>query len=220
MSLFLNKKKTKKSMRGYSSSAGIGIMIGFFGMSFFLISKFLETANEISTRQTTIKLDEYYAYTHIIGVKISATDLYKRFGCYPTSADSLANKDKFILSDGNSCNEQITYDIKTPLIYHTHKNIKLSENEFHINAEEYKLTGSLFETNNNEIIYKAEITNKNISKKIYQICSKNLNETTDNKGINEPDFAGNAKLVNEKNPCGFDENKNPVIYIGKHNNDA
>ena len=197
--------------------AALGTLIGFVGMMSVFAYGLFQTADKLNaaSHYKFIQFDEHYAYAHVLGVKLRATGLYEKYGCYPTSANSLKDQDEYESPEGNSCNRSL--DLGSDSLFIPLPNeIELTGNEFHINGTEYKITGLLYETKNNEIIYRAKITNSEIAKKAYSKCSQKLNHDDGDEGVDGVESVGYNNLMDEKNPCGFDEHINLSIYVGKH----
>ena len=187
------------------------LLIPIFLLGHFTVKKAIEEQARIS----------YHLLRHMVITADVATKMNNEFGCYPTSVNSMLNKDVFNSSYGNTCDRDNVIGEKLDVF----ANYSAKHQEFDIpnfNIKPFSVDGEI-KTNKSIVSYVVTGLPENLTDIIYDVCLKshlNLN-------ISGIDFLlGREKkynflltkkdrnLLNQYKKCGVLNNGDFAYYIG------
>ena len=163
-------------------------------------------ANFITERSDVSKV-----YSHMERVRVAARQMHEKFSCYPTSADSFSNPNTFKSSVGNSCNTYLSDNKEMKTVRFT-GDVSVRDGVFHVLIDDLKFEGVIEQSANRNIVYKVRGLKKRNQDITHLTCQLYNRGTA---GLKGNLVIYNEEIVSDENPCGMDNDNNPIVYIGK-----
>ena len=154
--------------------------------------------------------ESHQVFGHMKIIQHVSQNIHSEFSCYPSTANSFRYVEWFESPVGNSCKKQIETDKLSRMVNFENPDM-VKNNKFWMKKDDLGFQGIVYETTNNNIVYKLLGLDERMGSDVYKNCLASINMDLMPMGV----FDENKHQVTKRHPCGIDGRGNPYIYIGK-----